>query len=130
MDNQNPQHRPFLAAREPQIFHGASHENVDEWLSRYNQVAQFNQWGPNLKLAYVGMYLDGIAREWFMNLNPQPATFNLFTTEFLNAFRHPNHLLMLQEQLRSRVQGPAETPVSHCYAVLSLCAKVDAQMPH
>lgn len=99
---------PQLAAREPQIFHGSSHESVDEWLSRYNQISDFNQWDPILKLQYVGMYLDGVARDWFLNLNPRPATFNIFSLEFLNAFRHPNHLFMLQEELRNKIQSPTE----------------------
>lgn len=119
---------PRMVAREPSIFHGASHENVDEWLSRYDQISDFNQWGPVLRLQYVGMYLDGIARDWFLNLHPQPITFDGFSTELLNAFRHPNHVFMLQEELRNRIQGPTESPVSHCHAVLSLCRKVNVLM--
>ena len=62
-------------------------------------------------------------------LHPRPETFRAFQDAFLLAFRQPNYELMLDAQIRSRVQGANESAIKYCYDILALCAKLDPTMP-
>lgn len=55
--------------------------------------------------------------------------FEILREEVMTAFKQPNYDLELDSRLCSRVQGEDESATSYCYSVLSLCSKIDPNMP-
>ncbi|GFT15963.1 retrotrans_gag domain-containing protein [Trichonephila clavipes] len=53
--------------RSPSTFRGAPGEDPLKWLKEYDQVANFNKWDDMMCLANVYFFLDGTARQWYVN---------------------------------------------------------------
>lgn len=60
---------PRVRAREPSVFSALASEDATEWLERYIQIANLNRWTPEQRLDHVGMFFEGVARNWFPNRN-------------------------------------------------------------
>lgn len=114
--------------RDPPVFHGEPHEDVAEWVARYQQVADYNSWNPAQAQRHLGMFLDGVARKWFISLQQPPPNFEALENELMRAFKHHNYELELDSQLRARTQGETEPAMSYCYDVIFLCSKIDTDM--
>lgn len=119
---------PRFRARDPPVFSASPTEDVTDWVERYVQATVFNQWTPEQQLEYVGMFLEGVARNWYQNLPQRPVTFEEFRQRVIQDFRNPNYRMMIDAQLRSRVQGLEEPAVNYCHEVLTLCTKLDPNM--
>lgn len=114
--------------RTPPTFHGEAHEDVDEWLHQFDRVAAFNVWNPDQRLRNLGMALEGVAERWLATLHPQPASADEFRQQLLATFKSQSYELELESQLRSRVQGVGESPMTYCHDVIYLCSKIDHNM--
>lgn len=119
---------PRVRERDPPIFQGEPHEDVVEWLARYQEIAEFNTWVPEQTFRHLRMSLDGVARKWFLSLSPPPVSFDHFKQLILGAFKNRNYEFALESQLRQRVQREGESAVNYCYDVIFLCSKIDANM--
>ncbi|GFX03002.1 CCHC-type domain-containing protein [Trichonephila clavipes] len=53
--------------RSPSTFRGAPGEDTLKWLKEYDRVANFNKWDDMMCLANVYFFLDGTARQWYVN---------------------------------------------------------------
>ncbi|GFT52151.1 retrotrans_gag domain-containing protein [Trichonephila clavipes] len=53
--------------RSPSTFRGAPGEDPLKWLKEYDRVANFNKWDHMMCLANVYFFLDGTARQWYVN---------------------------------------------------------------
>ncbi|GFX54948.1 retrotrans_gag domain-containing protein [Trichonephila clavipes] len=53
--------------RSPSTFRGAPGEDPLKWLKEYDRVANFNKWDDMMCLANVFFFLDGTARQWYVN---------------------------------------------------------------
>ena len=73
-----------IRIREPNIFHGKPEEDGQEWLSRFEILADANKWDTN-KITYVKLYLEGTARQWILVRDPR--TWEVFKRQFLDAFK-------------------------------------------
>ncbi|KZS03788.1 Uncharacterized protein APZ42_033399 [Daphnia magna] len=117
--------------RKPPVFRGSSVEDVVNWVFRFEQVAEYNQWGPEIRLRHVGMCFEGIAEKWYCSLlaraNP-PVSFDEFKQELLRAFKPVNYEDHLETKLRSRVQGEQESFVDYFHDVLFMCSRIDPTM--
>ena len=121
---------PRFRAREqtPPVFQGTSAEDVVDWWGWYQQVSVFNHWTPIQQLRNFGMYLSGIARKWFLSLNPMPLTIENMRDELFAMFKKPDYVYDLKRQLSARFQRIDE-PVSEYFCdVIYLCSKVDPNM--
>lgn len=114
--------------REPPIFRSDPKEDSVDWLFRFEEISSYNQWTPQQQLSNFGMFLEGIARRWYLSLAPRPTTFAEIRDRFLLAFKPPNYDLDLEAKLRSRVQGENEQAISYCHDVIYLCSCVNPQM--
>ncbi len=115
-------------AKDPPCFEGKPQDDVVAWLVDYQDTADFNMWTPEESLRQVRWALTGFAKNWYRNLNPQPATFPAFCDAIRAAFKHPAYDSGVASQLRNRNQGMDESPVVYCFEKLNLCARVDPQM--
>ncbi|GFU79372.1 retrotrans_gag domain-containing protein [Trichonephila clavipes] len=53
--------------RSPSTFRGAPGEDPLKWLKEYDRAANFNKWDDMMCLANVYFFLDGTARQWYVN---------------------------------------------------------------
>ncbi|GFU46785.1 retrotrans_gag domain-containing protein [Trichonephila clavipes] len=54
--------------RSPSTFRGAPGEDPLKWqFKEYDRVANFNKWDDMMCLANVYFFLDGTARQWYVN---------------------------------------------------------------
>ncbi|GFW87004.1 retrotrans_gag domain-containing protein [Trichonephila clavipes] len=53
--------------RSPSTFRGAPGVDPLKWLKEYDRVANFNKWDDMMCLANVYFFLDGTARQWYVN---------------------------------------------------------------
>lgn len=115
-------------AKDPPNFEGKPQDDVVAWLEEYQDTADFNLWTPDESLHHVRWALTGFAKNWYRNLNPQPATFPEFRQAIQGAFKHPAYDSGIAAQLRHRKQGIDESPVMYCFDKLNLCSRVDPRM--
>jgi hypothetical protein len=114
--------------REPPLFRGEAHEDAVDWLSRYEEIAHYNEWNVDEQLHNFGIHLEGVARRWYLSLIPAPQTFQDLRARFLVAFKPPNYDLDLETKLRSRYQEEHEPVMTYCHDVIYLCSRVDRNM--
>jgi hypothetical protein len=115
-------------AKDPPTFEGKPQDDVVAWLEEYRDTADFNLWSPEESLRQVRWALTGFAKNWYRNLQPQPATFPQFSQVIRAAFKHPAYDSGVASQLRNRKQGIDESPVMYCFEKLNLCSRVDPGM--
>jgi hypothetical protein len=115
-------------AKDPPTFEGKPQDDVVAWLEEYQDTADFNLWSPEESLRQVRWALTGFAKNWYRNLQPQPATFPQFSQVIRAAFKHPAYDSGVASQLRNRKQGIDESPVMYCFDKLNLCNRVDPRM--
>lgn len=120
-----------LRHKDPPIFHGKADEDVVNWIFRFEQIAEFNQWGPDQRLRHIGMCFEGVAEKWYCSLMtrvPPPLTFDEFRQELLRAFKPVNYEEQLETKLRSRTQGNEEPFIDYFHDVLFMCSRIDPGM--
>lgn len=115
-------------AKDPPTFEGKPEDDVVVWLEGYQDTADFNLWSPEESLRQVRWALTGFEKNWYRNLQPQPATFPQFSQVIRAAFKHPAYDSGVASQLRNRKQGIDESPVMYCFDKLNLCNRVDPRM--
>ena len=117
--------------KDPPVFRGAADEDVVNWIFRFEQIADYNQWNPDQRLRHIGMCFEGVAEKWHCSLMtrvPPPLTFDAFREELLRAFKPVNYEDHLETRLRSRVQGSGESFVDYFHDVLFMCSRIDPTM--
>lgn len=101
------------------------------WVFRFEQIVEYNQWGLEIRLRHVGMCFEGIAEKWYCSLlaraNP-PVTFDEFKQELLRALKPVNYEDHLETKLCSRVQGEQESFVDYFHVVLFMCSRIEPTM--
>lgn len=114
--------------REPPSFHGAPHEDPEDWLEEFERVATMNRWDEEEKLRHVYFSLQDSARTWFANRESTLTTWELFKAElrktFTNVLRKERAELLLQ----TRVQHPNETAIVFVEEMTRLFQRADPTM--
>ncbi len=117
--------------RDPPVFRGSPQEDVVEWLFRFQQIAQLNQWNPEQQLRNIGMSFEGSAQKWHWNVMSRPVppvTFDALKEELLRAFKPVNYEDHLELKLRSRKQCVDESFNDYFHDVVYMCGKIDPGM--
>lgn len=114
----HPTHQPpematsqvtFLQPRTPNIFHGEVYEDVEDWLTHFERVADYNQWNDRLKLRSIYFSLEDGARTWYENNERRMTTWNDFHREILETFSNTDRRDQALRLLESRIQKPNES---------------------
>ena len=125
---------PKLQFKAPPTFSGAPHEDIVEWVDRYERIGKFNQWEDEDLASNVCMYLEGAARKWALCIGNLPDFWEDFgelpgiKTTLLVHFKSAQYELMIEIKLRLRVQGPDEPAIEYFFDVLNLCRLIDEDM--
>lgn len=70
--------------RDPKIFAGLRHDDVEDWLDHYERVSSFNRWDDTQKLRHVGFCLSDVAETWYLNHKEDLTDWSIFTTQHLH----------------------------------------------
>ncbi|GFW82076.1 CCHC-type domain-containing protein [Trichonephila clavipes] len=98
--------------RSPSTFRGAPGEDPLKWLKEYDRVANFNKWDDMMCLANVYFFLDGTARQWYVNNEDALDSWEAFKNGLSGLFGdRQKYTRRAEEQLKCRAQRSGESPV-------------------
>ncbi|XP_077516182.1 uncharacterized protein LOC144126110 [Amblyomma americanum] len=113
--------------RDPGTFSGTDGSDIEDWISLYERVSNYNRWDPTLMLANVIFYLNGTARVWYETHEEELTSWNTFKQKLKTLFGRPDdRQLAAKKQLATRAQSSTESYVAYIQDILALCHKVDA----
>ncbi|GFW74866.1 CCHC-type domain-containing protein [Trichonephila clavipes] len=108
--------------RSPSTFRGAPGEDPLKWLKEYDRVANFNKWDDMMCLANVYFFLDGTARQWYVNNEDALDSWEAFKNGLSGLFGdRQRYTRRAEEQLKCRAQRSGESTQSYIQSVLGLC---------
>ncbi|GFS77565.1 CCHC-type domain-containing protein [Trichonephila clavipes] len=115
--------------RSPSTFRGAPGEDPLKWLKEYDRVANFNKWDDMMCLANVYFFLDGTARQWYVNNEDALDSWEAFKNGLSGLFGdRQKYTRRAEEQLKCRAQRSDESTQSYIQSVLGLCQEVNPLM--
>ncbi|GFU45552.1 CCHC-type domain-containing protein [Trichonephila clavipes] len=115
--------------RSPSTFRGAPGEDPLKWLKEYDRVANFNKWDDMMCLANVYFFLDGTARQWYVNNEDALDSWEAFKNGLSGLFGdRQKYTRRAEEQLKCRAQRSGESIQSYIQGVLGLCQEVNPLM--
>ncbi|GFT04583.1 CCHC-type domain-containing protein [Trichonephila clavipes] len=115
--------------RSPSTFRGAPGEDPLKWLKEYDRVANFNKWDDMMCLANVYFFLDGTARQWYVNNEDALDSWEAFKNGLSGLFGdRQKYTRRAEEQLKCRAQRSGESTQSYIQSVLGLCQEVNPLM--
>ncbi|GFY19080.1 CCHC-type domain-containing protein [Trichonephila clavipes] len=110
--------------RSPSTFRGAPGEDPLKWLKEYDRVANFNKWDDMMCLANVYFFLDGTARQWYVNNEDALDSWEAFKNGLSGLFGdRQRYTRRAEEQLKCRAQRSGESTQSYIQSVLGLCQR-------
>ncbi|GFU09104.1 hypothetical protein TNCV_1319481 [Trichonephila clavipes] len=108
--------------RSPSTFRGAPGEDPLKWLKEYDRVANFNKWDDMMCLANVYFFLDGTARQWYVNNEDALDSWEAFKNGLSGLFGdRQKYTRRAEEQLKCRAQRSGESTQSYIQSILGLC---------
>ncbi|GFT88607.1 CCHC-type domain-containing protein [Trichonephila clavipes] len=111
--------------RSPSTFRGAPGEDPLKWLKEYDRVANFNKWDDMMCLANVYFFLDGTARQWYVNNEDALDSWEAFKNGLSGLFGdRQKYTRRAEEQLKCRAQRSGESTHSYIQSVLGLCQEL------
>ncbi|GFW79080.1 CCHC-type domain-containing protein [Trichonephila clavipes] len=125
--------------RSPSTFRGAPGEDPLKWLKEYDRVANFNKWDDMMCLANVYFFLDGTARQWYVNNEDALDSWEAFKNGLSGLFGdRQKYTRRAEEQLKCRAhthtQRSGESPVdernqrhSKFYQMVQLYRRYEAE---
>ncbi|GFX55136.1 CCHC-type domain-containing protein [Trichonephila clavipes] len=116
--------------RSPSTFRGAPGEDPLKWLKEYDRVANFNKWDDMMCLANVYFFLDGTARQWYVNNEDALDSWEAFKNGLSGLFGdRQKYTRRAEEQLKCRAQHSGESTQSYIQSVLGLCQEASNVVP-
>ncbi|GFV21216.1 CCHC-type domain-containing protein [Trichonephila clavipes] len=115
--------------RSPSTFRGAPGEDPLKWRKEYDRVANFNKWDDMMCLANIYFFLDGTARQWYVNNEDALDSWEAFKNGLSGLFGdRQKYTRRAEEQLKYRAQRSGESTQSYIQSVLGLCQEVNPLM--
>ncbi|GFU71291.1 CCHC-type domain-containing protein [Trichonephila clavipes] len=100
-----------------------------KWLKEYDRVANFNKWDDMMCLANVYFFLDGTARQWYVNNEDALDSWEAFKNGLSGLLGdRQKYTRRAEEQLKGRAQRSGESTQSYIQSVLGLCQEVNPLM--
>ncbi|GFU40289.1 retrotrans_gag domain-containing protein [Trichonephila clavipes] len=88
-------------------------EDPLKWLKEYDRVANFNKWDDMMCLANVYFFLDGTARQWYVNNEDALDSWEAFKNGLSGLFGdRQKYTRRAEEQLKCRAQRSGESTQS------------------
>lgn len=77
------------------MFYGTQEKDGQDWLERFEELADMNKWKGTNKLTCVQSYFEGTARQWFRI--KKPSSWDDFKEKFSKAFKSKNSYSKLKQ---------------------------------
>ncbi|GFY11919.1 retrotrans_gag domain-containing protein [Trichonephila clavipes] len=113
--------------RSPSTFRGAPGEDPLKWLKEYDRVANFNKWDDMMCLANVYFFLDGTARQWYVNNEDALDSWEAFKNGLSGLFGDRQKIYQKGRRTtkmpstHTHTQRSGESTQSYIQSVLGLC---------
>ncbi|GFU11221.1 CCHC-type domain-containing protein [Trichonephila clavipes] len=115
--------------RSPSTFRGAPGEDPLKWLKEYDRVANFKKWDDMMCLANVYFFLDGTARQWYVNNEDALDSWEAFKNGLSGLYGdRQKYTKRAEEQLKCRAQRSGESTQSYILSVLGLCQEDETDL--
>lgn len=120
---------PIQHYRESRTLSAKAGEDVDEWLTHYERVSQYNHWNAASQLRNVVFFLSGTAMVWYDNHADALTTWACFVDEIKKCFGDSDAEKKRAElTLAQRAQVPGETCTTFIEEIIKLCKTVNPRM--
>ena len=137
---------PKVKIQNPPKFCAGPHEDVIDWIDRYETIGAYNGWDDTALRKFFIIYLDGPARHWYQCKHstfpqiwastPEVRAGNVVQVQavkgtrelFLEEFQKGNNKLFMERKLRSRMQGEDESPLAYYYDIMNMFRILDPTM--
>ncbi len=107
-------------------FHGLANEDINDWLSRFETLAKFNNWSAAKRLSALSLSLGGSAKAWY-DLQPPETTndLNSLTKELRARFGTKTLEFLFGQELFARKQGVNEPLSVYTEDILRKSQRID-----
>ena len=110
-------------------FKGNTTENIQEWLTQFNWVADINKWSEDIRCALLPGYLDDVAKIWYSTLSMRDrGNYQIIQNKLLQAFQQVIFPVQHLNQLLLRTQSEQESVETYAYNKLKLCEDLNKEM--
>ena len=110
-------------------FKGAPTENIQEWITQFNWIADINHWSEDVRCALLPGHLEDVAKTWYSTLSMRDrGNYQVIQTKLLQAFQQVISPVQHLNQLLARTQSEQEPVETYAYNKLKLCEDLNKEM--
>ena len=110
-------------------FRGAPTEDIQEWITQFNWIANINQWTEDVRCALLPGYLEDVAKIWYSTLSVRDrGNYQTIQDKLLQAFQQVISPVQHLNQLLLRTQSEQESVETYAYNKLKLCEDLNKEM--
>ena len=111
------------------IYSGKADQDADEWLKDLTATFRMADITEPQALKIIPIFLEGPAKEWFIENITVFESWSPFKAEFLHTYSSPTSKQLASNRSRTRQQRCDETVIEYYTDVMKLCRLVDPNMP-
>ncbi|XP_075532822.1 uncharacterized protein LOC142566017 [Dermacentor variabilis] len=123
-----PTHIVVNSPMTPEPFHGDTFEDAEDWLERFERVAEFNGWNGERKIRNVYFALEDSARTWFENHEATFVSWDAFRRELLATYPSTDRRERAEAALQARNQRNNESVAMYVEDMSRLFRRADPNM--
>lgn len=112
----------------PEHFHGDTFEDAEDWLERFERVAEFNEWNEERRLRNAYFALEDNARTWFENHEATFVSWDAFRRELLATYPSTDRRERAEAALQARNQRNNESVAMYVEDMSRLFRRADPNM--
>ena len=106
-------------------FHGFQHEDVKEWIEKFEQISKFYGWSNARKINIIPLALDGPARAWFLTLSEETVSdLESLLDALKDRFGAESLEFLFRQELYSRKQGNEEPLGVYTEDIIRKCQRL------
>ena len=109
-------------------YSGKADQGADEWLKDLTATFRMADITEPQALKIIPTFLEGPAKEWFIENIPMFESWNAFKATFLHTYSSPTSKHLASNCLRTRQQRYDEAVIEYYTDVMKLCKLVDPNM--
>lgn len=110
----------------PKTYSGFSHEDVTDFIERFERYAKFYNWSNNKKLSAISLLFEGPALAWFYTVPEETRNnFANLLTALRQRFASPNEQFLQRQELNDRKQSKGESLSSYTEDIIRRCNRLE-----
>lgn len=110
-------------------FRGSPTEDIQEWMTQFNWIANINHWSEDVRCALLPGYLEDVAKTWYSTLSVRDrGNYQVIQIKLLQAFQQVISPVQHLNQLLARTQSEQEPVETYAYNKLKLCEDLNKEM--